>query len=124
VLASLVVSAACTTTAPSATPGVVVTGSAMAGPTCPVETDPSDPACEPRPVPDAVIVATDAAGAVIARTQTRADGTFSLALPHGRFEIRAEPRDDYFAVSDPIEIDVDATDIARVLDFTYDTGIR
>ena len=123
-LAVLAVLAACTPTAPTPGPSGVITGSAMAGPTCPVETNPPDPGCEPKPVAGAVIVAVDAAGNEIARTQTAADGTFSLTVPHGRFEIRAEPRDDYFAVSQPIEIDVDATDIARVVDFTYDTGIR
>jgi hypothetical protein len=124
VLAVLAVIAACTSTAPTPGPTGIITGSAMAGPTCPVESDPPDPNCEPRPVAAAVIVATDAAGNEVARTQTGGDGRFSLTVPHGRWQIRAEPRDDYFAVSEPIEIDVDATDIARVVDFTYDTGIR
>ncbi len=123
-LALLAAIAGCSAPAPTVAPSGVITGSAMAGPTCPVESVPPDPSCEPRPVAGAVIVATNAQGAEVGRTQTREDGTFSLTVPHGHFEIRAEPRDDYFAVSEPIEIDVDATDIARVVDFTYDTGIR
>ena len=123
-LALLAVIGGCMAPAPTLAPSGVITGSAMAGPTCPVHSVPPDPTCEPVPVVGAVIVATNAEGVEVTRTQTRDDGTFSLTVPHGRFEIRAEPRDDYFAVSEPVEIDVDATDIARVVDFTYDTGIR
>src|SRR6478735_5384216 len=57
-----------------------VTGTITAGPVCPVEQTPPDPQCAPRPVADAVIVATNAAGTEIARTTSAADGSYELIV--------------------------------------------
>ena len=50
-----------------------IRGTALAGPICPVEKIPPDPACAPRPVAGAVVVVRDASGAEVARTTTGAD---------------------------------------------------
>ena len=90
-VAVLAVAAACTpgaSIAPSQTPAssasVVVDGLVHAGPICPVEKVPADPACADRPV-GAVLIVTTAAGIEVARATSRADGTFRLTLPVGDY---------------------------------------
>src|SRR6266550_3737051 len=62
-----------------------VSGRATAGPTCPVERNPPDPACAARPVAGAVLVIHDRAGAGVARVTTDKDGRFSLTLAPGAY---------------------------------------
>ena len=60
-----------------------IEGVALAGPVCPVETVPPDPACAARPVAAATVVIRDAGGAEVARSVTAADGSFFVELPAG-----------------------------------------
>jgi hypothetical protein len=69
--------------------GILVT--AVAGPTCPVETIPPDPACAPRPVPDTLIDITDGTGRQVARQSTDGTGTSFFELPPGVYS-SASPR--------------------------------
>lgn len=102
--------------------GYEVFGLALAGPVCPVETNPPDPACAPRPVVDASVIAVAASGETFESTTDR-DGEFSLVLPPGRYEIIAQPVEGFMGSPTPIEIEVrsEAIDLG-VLE--YDTGIR
>lgn len=63
------------------TASLVVT--ALAGPVCPVVTDPPPPECAPRPVADAVIAVTDADGMEVGRAPTGPDGKASFDLVPG-----------------------------------------
>ena len=103
-------------------PGFVVSGIALAGPVCPVETNPPDPACAPRPVVDAILLAVADSGEVVEAT-TGADGQFSFVLTPGRYEISAQPAEGLMGAPQPFEVEV----VAAPLDLgvlTYDTGIR
>ncbi|MCA1734847.1 MAG: carboxypeptidase-like regulatory domain-containing protein [Actinobacteria bacterium] len=100
-----------------------VSGVALAGPTCPVETDPPDPACAPRPVVGAVIDAFDSTDAVQASTVTDEGGSFTLALPPGDFTIVAQPAQGLMGTPSPIEITVGDGPIDMGV-LAYDTGIR
>ena len=98
-------------------------GVATAGPVCPVEKNPPDPACAPRPVDGAVLVFGDAAGTEVARTTTAADGTFFAELPAGFYVVTPQPAQGLLGTPGPQSVTV--TDGAAVrLAFAYDTGIR
>jgi hypothetical protein len=64
----------------------LVTGYVLTAPVCPVERIGQE--CPPRPVPGAAVVALDG-DAVRGSTLTDGTGAFHLALPDGRYEIRA-----------------------------------
>lgn len=100
-----------------------VSGVALAGPICPVETDPPDPACAPRPVVGAVIEAIDSSDSVQASAVTGIDGTFTLSLPAGDYIIVPQPAEGLMGVASPVEVVVSDSPVdLGVLE--YDTGIR
>jgi hypothetical protein len=122
-LVLLVCSAACD---PSpASDGVTVRGTAVAGPTCPVERDPPDPACAERPVigADVVVVAADS-GAEVARLTTDEAGSFSVTLPLGRYRIVAQPVPGLMAEPAPIDVELVDGEVPEPVVLAYDTGIR
>ena len=66
-------------------------GTVLAGPTCPVQHNPPDPACADRPVIGAEIVVTNLAGDPVAHATTAADGSFQLELPPGTYVLQPQP---------------------------------
>ncbi len=98
---------------------------AMAGPTCPVESDPPDPDCAPRPVAGAPIVVRPADGGdtVIAEGETDADGRLTLLVPAGDYLVTAGPVEGLMTGPDPVLVTVLA-DLSIELPISYDTGIR
>lgn len=96
---------------------------AQAGPVCPVETDPPSPECAPRPVPDAVMVVTNAAGSEVARGATAADGTLVLEVPAGELTIMPQAVDGLLGTAAPIVLTIAADQTINVT-ADYDTGIR
>ena len=133
-LALVAITAACTPGAsagiPSQTPassqaGVVVDGRVHAGPTCPVEKVPPDPACADRPVAGAVLIVTTAAGVEVARATAGADGTFRVTLPAGDYILVPQPVQGYMGTAAPIPFHAQGDGAAPApLDVSYDTGIR
>jgi len=99
-----------------------IAGVATAGPTCPVETI-GDPACAPRPVADATIVVVDGSGAEVARTSTRADGAFFIAVPAGDYTVRGEPVQGLMGTPEPTAVSVSEGSASQI-QLGYDTGIR
>jgi hypothetical protein len=108
-------------TDPSTATGI--TGHTTAGPVCPVETNPPDPACAPRPVADAEIVVRDGSGAVIGSIRSGPDGAFTLPLPPGSYVVAANPVDGLMGTPAPAEVVV-VDGSLTVLELGYDTGIR
>ncbi|HEY7563468.1 MAG TPA: carboxypeptidase-like regulatory domain-containing protein [Acidimicrobiia bacterium] len=102
--------------------GFEVTGVALAGPVCPVETNPPDPACAPRPVVAAVIEALNSAGSSVASTSTGDDGRFRLTLPEGQYTIVASAVEGLMGTPSPLTVTVSGPTDVGVL--SYDTGIR
>jgi len=100
-----------------------VRGTVSAGPTCPVEREPPDPACAERPVAGAVLVFTDAAGLEVARVTSAADGTFTVELPPGDYHVSARPVEGLMGTPGPMDVEVEAGQPTE-LQVSYDTGIR
>jgi hypothetical protein len=129
-LALALVLAACAVGAGTASttttlPGPVgeVAGRVLAGPVCPVETDPSDPACADRPMRGAVIVVTLLDGSPVASVTSDAAGHFSLSLPPATYRFTPQPVEGLLGTAAPVDvvIGVGATTDLVVM---YDTGIR
>jgi hypothetical protein len=98
-----------------------VTGRVVGGPVCPVE-QPNDPACDPRPVPGAVLLLRSADGSELVVT-TDESGLFSVELPAGEYVIEAQQLDGYVAPPQPIAVVVEEGGSTEV-ELEYDTGIR
>jgi hypothetical protein len=103
--------------------GVELTGLAQAGPVCPVERQPPDPGCAPRPVAGAVLVVTEN-GKEVARTTTAADGTFHLRLAPGDYQLVPQPVAGLMGTAAPVELSVREGVAPAPLVVSYDTGIR
>lgn len=116
------------TTSPSPTQpagAIKVTGLAHAGPTCPVEKVPPDPACADRPVAGALLVVTTEAGVEVARATSAADGTFSVTVPPGDYILIPAPVAGLLGTAQPVPFRAQADGPAPApLDVAYDTGIR
>jgi hypothetical protein len=100
-----------------------VRGTVTAGPTCPVETIPADPACAPRPVAGAVLVFTDADGREVKRVTSAQDGSFAIELPPGVYQVMAQSVEGLMGTPAPMEVEVGPGQPAE-LQVSYDTGIR
>jgi hypothetical protein len=101
-----------------------VRGTVSAGPTCPVQRDPPDPACAERPVAGAVLVVSDASGTEVKRVTSAADGSFSVELAPGAYRVTAQPVDGLMGTPAPIDVQVEAGQPMTELQVSYDTGIR
>jgi hypothetical protein len=108
--------------APSA--GQAVAGVVTAGPVCPVVTDPPDPACEDRPVAGAEIVVRNASGETVARVRTAEDGTFSVPLAPGRYELVPQAVEGLMGTAPAVEVTVEDGLPLEPIEISYDTGIR
>lgn len=100
-----------------------IVGSAVAGPVCPVERVPPDPACAARPVANATIVIRDASGTVVAQTITASDGSFFVAVPPGDYQMEPQPVAGLVGGAQPQAVTV-REGAATSVQLEYDTGIR
>ena len=97
--------------------------SATAGPTCPVERDPPDPACAAKPVPGAVVVIKDGSGATEGTVTLDATGTAFVELPAGGYVLEPAAVSGLMGTAPATSvtvIDGAGTPVA----LSYDTGIR
>lgn len=97
---------------------------ALAGPTCPVVSDPPDPNCDDRPVEGAVVLVIDEGGGEVARMTTDADGTASVMVPPGRYGLVPQPVEGLMGTAAPGDVAVDAGVGGEPVTISYDTGIR
>jgi hypothetical protein len=109
-------------TAPGA-PDTGISGTATAGPVCPVERNPPDPNCAARPVVGATIVIRDASGAQVAVAITGADGRYFVALAPGGYVLDPQPVQGLLGTAPKQPADVTSGSITDV-PLVYDTGIR
>ena len=96
---------------------------ALAGPVCPVETDPPLPECAPRPVEMAEIVVMDADGVVVGRGTTDADGTVTIDVPAGELTLAPQPVAGLLGTAPEIMITLRQGQVLQ-MSADYDTGIR
>jgi len=102
-----------------------VKGTVTAGPVCPVERNPPDPSCAPRPVAGAVIVATNAAGEEVGRAATAADGTYALFVNQsGTITLTPQPVTGLMGTPQPVQVTLNEPSLVKQVDLAYDTGIR
>jgi len=97
--------------------------SATAGPTCPVQQDPPDPACAEKPVPGAVVVVKDGSGSTRSTVTLDAAGTAFVELPAGVYIVEPAAVRGLMGTAPATEatvIDGAGTPVA----LSYDTGIR
>jgi hypothetical protein len=90
-----------------------------AGPTCPVETDPPDPACAPRVVERAVVVLD---GPTHVTVDVRG-GVATVDVPAGTYHVVAKPVPGLMGTPEPTTVKVIAG-ATTPLQLSYDTGIR
>jgi hypothetical protein len=99
-------------------------GMVVAGPTCPVVSDPPDPSCEDRPVEGAELVVTTPEGTEVARATSDAEGAFAIALAPGAYRLVPQPVVGLMGTAEPMEVSVEWGMLIPELIVTYDTGIR
>ncbi len=104
--------------------GTGISGVATAGPTCPVVTEPPDPACADRPVAGATLVVTDRTGSEVARTVTDASGRFTIELAPGAYRLVPQPVEGLMGTAAPLDLRVEAEGPLTGVQVSYDTGIR
>lgn len=108
---------------PAGTDKIRLDVSLVAGPVCPVERNPPDPSCAPRPVEGATIVVRDASGAQVAQLTSDATGHASVDLAPGMYVVEAKPATGLMGTPQPVTVHL--TDAASgTVTLTYDTGIR
>jgi hypothetical protein len=101
--------------------GILVT--AVAGPTCPVETVPPDPACAPRPVPGVAVRVLDADRNEVKAANLDAAGTAFLEVPAGTYVVVADAADGFMGPPEEQGAVVDTGRSTSVI-LAFDTGIR
>jgi hypothetical protein len=97
--------------------------SLVAGPTCPVERNPPDPNCAPRPVAGATIVIRDAGGAQVAQLTSDATGHATIDLAPGSYVVEAMPSAGIMGTPQPLTVQL-ADAASGLVTLMYDTGIR
>jgi hypothetical protein len=117
--------AACSTgvLSPSAASGTGLAITAVAGPVCPVETIPPDPACAPRPVAGATVVVQDGQGRGVATVVLDAGGAAVVSLPAGNYVVQPQQVIGLMGTAAATDVTVVDGTLAHV-DLAYDTGIR
>jgi len=96
----------------------------LAGPTCPVVTDPPDPDCADQPVQGALLIVEDVAGVEVARVRSDADGHFAVELAPGSYRLVPQPVEGLMGTAPALEFGVELGQPAAPLTVSYDTGIR
>ena len=97
-----------------------VRGTALAGPTCPVEQI-GDTNCQPKPVQGEVQFIQD--GEVVDTALIDANGKFAADIPIGSYIVTVDVGDNIFPTCPPVEFEVRG-EIETVVDLNCDTGIR
>jgi hypothetical protein len=96
---------------------------ALAGPVCPVETDPPAPECAPRPVEAATIVISDANGEELERGTTGPDGVVGFDVEPGELTVVPQPVDGLMGTASTVGVVLVAGQTLQIT-VDYDTGIR
>ncbi len=112
------------TAPPSLGPHAGLAGRVLAGPTCPVERYPPDPACAPRAVVGAVIVISDASGHEVQRVTSGPGGIYRVQLGPGTYTLTPQPVTGLLGTAAPVQVEVTSAALGPTVDLEYDTGIR
>ena len=97
--------------------------SLVAGPVCPVEQNPPDPSCAPRPVESAQIIVRDPTGAQLASSTVDQSGEATFELPAGAYYAEASAAGGMMRQPEPVAFSV-VGGSTMSFSMEYDTGIR
>jgi hypothetical protein len=97
--------------------------SLTAGPMCPVERNPPDPGCAPRPVANAIVTLFDPNGAEVATATSDEAGLVMFEVPAGAYYVEAQPVQGLMGTPEAQAFAVVGGDTAG-LALGYATGIR
>ena len=95
----------------------------VAGPVCPVERNPPDPSCAPRPVAAAQVILHAADGVEVARGTSDADGAILFSVPGGSYYAEPLPVEGLLGLAESQALSVPGGSSAGLV-MEYDTGIR
>lgn len=101
----------------------VVSGIVLAGPQCPVQTDPPTPGCEDTPVVGAEMLVWEKSWTDAVVVVSGADGAFELELEPGSYLFEPQPYEGLLGTAPLFEIEVVGGGRYPVT-VPYDTGIR
>ena len=96
---------------------------ALAGPVCPLATEPPSPECALKPVDSATIVVTDVTGDEVARGTTGSDGLVGIDVAPGLLTLVPQPVEGLLGTASTISVTLTAGQTLH-LTLDYDTGIR
>jgi hypothetical protein len=95
----------------------------LAGPTCPVVTDPPEPGCDGGEVAGATVVIRDAAGSVVTELTSDGAGHARTVLPAGVYVVEPHPVEGLMGTPAAVALWAIGSDVAPFT-LAYDTGIR
>ena len=95
----------------------------MAGPTCPVETEPADPACADRPVEGATVTAVSQGGQQWTAISDET-GRFHMEVDAGRLTVRFGEVEGLMGTPVEMTLQVAEGEDVDLGDIGYDTGVR
>jgi hypothetical protein len=95
----------------------------VAGPVCPVEQNPPDPACAPRPVVNAGVQVFNAAGQMVGEGVSDDSGIVSMQLPSGAYYVVPAPVEGLMGTAAAQAFAAVGGDQVDLV-LGYDTGIR
>lgn len=110
---------------PTATGAGTIEIEVVAGPVCPVEREPPDPNCEPRPVGGARIFVQpgDGGDSPVAEATTAEDGHATIQIAPGDYIVVGGDVEGLMGSPEPATVTV-LTGQTVTITLTYDTGIR
>lgn len=112
---------------PTATPGGIgaIEVEVVAGPVCPVEQEPPDPNCEPRPVEGARIFLQpgDGRDILVGEATTDESGHATIQIAPGDYIVVGDEVEGLMGRPEPTAVTVSAGQVVTIT-LTYDTGIR
>jgi len=95
----------------------------IAGPVCPVERNPPDPSCSPRPVANVPVVLRDAAGNQVANGTADNTGVATFTVPGGAYYVEPGAVGGMMQEPNPTAFSVPGGANFKIT-LEYDTGIR
>ena len=98
-------------------------GQVVAGPSCPVVSEPPDPDCADRPVAGALVIIQVESGDEVDRRESNADGRFETSLPPGRYTLIPQPVQGLLGTAPVQQFAITAGEPTELV-VPYDTGIR
>ena len=113
---------ACAPGSASAPAQGTLSGTVVAGPTCPVER--ADQPCPPRPVPNRQVMIETASGTVVTSATTDQNGHFQVALAPGTYEVRVAPGTSPFPIQRARQSVTITAGQTLKIQIELDTGIR